>query len=109
MERASTAAMLRGPKVSHSELEREARMLLELALQELSPTDAYVIRKRFGIGTGRETLEVVSNYLDVTRERVRQRQVRGERLIRKFLGTQRPWEREDDFEDISLEADRACV
>lgn len=52
--------------------------LLEEMIDELSPRTQYIIRHRFGIGTGRErTLEDLGREHGLTRERIRQIEAKG--------------------------------
>jgi RNA polymerase primary sigma factor len=53
-------------------------------LQTLVPREEQVLRLRFGVGCGREhTLEEIGAGLDVTRERVRQIELRALRKLRR--------------------------
>lgn len=65
-------------------MQEDLKARIENILSTLSPKEALVIRKRFGIGEDAPlTLEDVGHALDVTRERVRQIQVKA---IRKLKG-----------------------
>ncbi len=58
-------------------------------LCKLSPKEQLVIRKRFGIGEGPpETLEEVGDTFDVTRERIRQIQVKAMKKLKVSLNLQ---------------------
>lgn len=59
-----------------SALQRDIQRNLEKILHTLSPKEEMVIRKRFGIGENPQTLEEVSRFMEITRERVRQIQIR---------------------------------
>jgi RNA polymerase primary sigma factor len=64
--------------VIHSSLRRQ----IEQALQSLTDREAEVIRLRFGLGqSGDHTLEEVGEHLRVTRERVRQIEVKALRKL----------------------------
>lgn len=51
--------------------EEEARKAV-LMLRELTPKEAFVVSRRFGIGCEARTLELVGDEIGITRERVRQ-------------------------------------
>lgn len=58
----------------------------EIIDSSLSEREAYVIRKRYGIGDDRiRTLEEIGQDLKVTRERVRQIQVKAQRKLRRGI------------------------
>lgn len=59
---------------------------VDRALQALTPREAYILRKFFGIGTPEKTLEEIGNELQLTHERVRQIK---EKAIRKLNQGQR--------------------
>ncbi|MBN42176.1 MAG: RNA polymerase factor sigma-32 [Alphaproteobacteria bacterium] len=57
---------------------------LKLALNDLQDRDAHIVRRRY-LGEERETLSAIAKELGVTKERVRQLEVRALARIRKFL------------------------
>ena len=62
------------------------RLSVKAALGCLSPREAEVIAQRFGLETGIEnTLEQVGNRLGVTRERIRQIEVKAKRKLLRFM------------------------
>jgi RNA polymerase primary sigma factor len=67
-----------------SVLASEVRSETSAFLQTLVPREEQVLRLRFGVGCGREhTLEEIGADLDVTRERVRQIELRALRKLRR--------------------------
>lgn len=72
-------------------LEKEQlRLCLEEALQTLTPREAKVLRMRFGIGLGTDhTLEEIGNQFDVTRERIRQIEVKALQKLKVSMKTVR--------------------
>ncbi len=67
-----------------SVLASEVRNGTAAFLQTLVPREEQVLRLRFGVGCGREhTLEEIGENLDVTRERVRQIELRALRKLRR--------------------------
>lgn len=58
---------------------------LDAALDKLPPEDARIIRMRYGLDGTALTLEEVGKMLGLTRERIRQRQVKIERALRILL------------------------
>lgn len=70
--------------------EERVRDNLAAAIDRLAaekPTAAEVIRRRFGVGCEPETLEAIGKRLGVTRERVRQIEVKAIEWLREDLGT----------------------
>ncbi|MBZ0156430.1 MAG: sigma-70 family RNA polymerase sigma factor [Alphaproteobacteria bacterium] len=65
-----------------SALQRDIQRNLERILRTLSPKEEMVIRKRFGIGENPHTLEEVSRLFEITRERVRQIQIRAMKKLK---------------------------
>jgi len=64
-------------------IREDLKTLLDTILCKLSPKEELVIRKRFGIGEGApQTLEEVSEEFAVSRERIRQIQVRAIKKLR---------------------------
>ncbi len=64
-------------------IREDFKTLLDSILCKLSPKEELVIRKRFGIGEeAPQTLEEVSEAFDVTRERIRQIQVKAIKKLR---------------------------
>lgn len=60
---------------------------IEKVLSRLTPREAIIIRKRFGLdGKGEKTLEEISRQFDLTRERIRQIETKALGKIRAFLG-----------------------
>jgi len=74
-----------------TEMNQKAEQVIKV-LRQLSPREEQVIRMRFGIGYDREhTLEEIGKSLSLTRERVRQIEVKAMRMLkhprtRKLLG-----------------------
>ncbi len=63
----------------------DMKISVENILRKLTPKEELVIRKRFGIGEdASQTLEEVGEMFDVTRERIRQIQVRAIRKLRFY-------------------------
>lgn len=68
----------------------DTRLLLVDLLQELKERERIVIKKRFGLDDGRpKTLEEVGVGFNVTRERIRQIEVKALRKLRKVLSMRR--------------------
>ena len=64
-------------------VDRDLRQQVETALASLSPKEQQILRLRFGIGEEAEhTLEEVGRRFDVTRERIRQIEVKALRRLR---------------------------
>ena len=73
-----------GSSPADSVLAAEVRTETSAFLQTLIPREEQVLRLRFGVGCGREhTLEEIGADLDVTRERVRQIELRALRKLRR--------------------------
>lgn len=72
----------------YTRLFEAARRLLDVTLNSLSKTDEYILRSRFFFSLDEEerTLTEVGNEFNLTRERIRQMEVRGFRLIRMRFG-----------------------
>jgi RNA polymerase sigma factor (sigma-70 family) len=62
---------------------RESKVVLIKALETLTPREQYVLVARFGLGCEEQTLEEISEDIDVTRERVRQIEAKALRKLRK--------------------------
>ena len=62
---------------------RERKVVLINALETLTPREQYVLVSRFGLGCEEQTLEEISEDIDVTRERVRQIEAKALRKLRK--------------------------
>jgi len=74
----------RGSSPSETVLATEVHDETSAFLRTLVPREEQVLRLRFGVGCGREyTLEEIGNGLDVTRERVRQIELRALRKLRR--------------------------
>jgi RNA polymerase primary sigma factor len=74
----------RNQSPADSVLASEVRSETSAFLQTLVPREEQVLRLRFGVGCGREhTLEEIGAGLDVTRERVRQIELRALRKLRR--------------------------
>lgn len=66
--------------------QRDTRNSIRNAIGRLQPREAYVIRRRFGIGYNETaTLETVGSELKLTRERVRQIEDKALRKLRRFI------------------------
>jgi RNA polymerase sigma factor (sigma-70 family) len=63
----------------------EQRQAIIAELDKLDSREALVLRKRYGFGGPEQTLEEVAGPLNLTRERIRQLQVRAETLLRERL------------------------
>lgn len=63
----------------------EGRMVLKTCLSELSPRTERILRQRFGINGNKCTLEEISLQLKISKERVRQIEVKGLRDLKKRL------------------------
>lgn len=61
---------------------REAADLLLAAIRHLEPREADLLKMRYGIGCPEHTLEDLAQLYGLTRERIRQRQVRAEQKLR---------------------------
>lgn len=61
-------------------------------LNSLSPREERILRQRFGIGCDEHTLEEVGQHLGVTRERVRQIEVKALKKLRKRGALKRLWD-----------------
>jgi RNA polymerase primary sigma factor len=71
-------------------LDREVRQGAANVLGTLSPTEEKVIRMRFGIGYDREhTLEEIAREFGLTRERIRQIELKGLQRLRSYENAQR--------------------
>ncbi len=67
-------------------MREDMKTLIDSALCKLSPKEELIIRKRFGIGEeSPQTLEEVSEAFDVTRERIRQIQVKAMKKLKTSL------------------------
>ncbi len=67
-------------------MREDMKTLIDSALCKLSPKEELVIRKRFGIGEeSPQTLEEVGEVFDVTRERIRQVQVKAIKKLKTSL------------------------
>jgi RNA polymerase sigma factor (sigma-70 family) len=64
----------------------ELRNEVSRALKRLIPRQAEILRLRYGLGGREHTLEEVAEKLGVTRERVRQIQVKAEEALQRQLG-----------------------
>jgi RNA polymerase primary sigma factor len=74
----------RSASPSDAVLATEVRNETSAFLQTLVPREEQVLRLRFGVGCGREhTLDEIGAGLDVTRERVRQIELRALRKLRR--------------------------
>ncbi|HNK62705.1 MAG TPA: sigma-70 family RNA polymerase sigma factor, partial [Anaerolineales bacterium] len=72
-----------GPRPAVATLAEVERQQIQRALASLSEREREVLELRFGLKDGREhTLEEVSRYFDVTRERVRQIEAKALRKLR---------------------------
>jgi RNA polymerase primary sigma factor len=70
-------------------IREDLKTCVDNILCKLSPKEQLVIRKRFGIGEGApETLEEVGDTFDVTRERIRQIQVKAIKKLKASLNLQ---------------------
>ncbi|HKN18780.1 MAG TPA: sigma-70 family RNA polymerase sigma factor, partial [Dissulfurispiraceae bacterium] len=70
-------------------IREDLKTCVDNILCKLSPKEQLVIRKRFGIGEGTpETLEEVGGTFDVTRERIRQIQVKAIKKLKESLNLQ---------------------
>jgi RNA polymerase primary sigma factor len=68
--------------------DRDLRRQVEKALGSLTPKEQQILRLRFGIGEEAEhTLEEVGRRFDVTRERIRQIEVKALRRLRRGKGS----------------------
>lgn len=77
-----TGELLEAPEPDASLETKDKALLVNDALDSLRPIEARVLRMRFGIGTTEHTLEEVAQVLGVTRERIRQIEAKGLRLLR---------------------------
>ena len=77
-----TGELLEAPEPDAALEEKDKAVLVHDALDSLRPIEARVLRMRFGIGTTEHTLEEVAKKLGVTRERIRQIEAKGLRLLR---------------------------
>jgi RNA polymerase sigma factor (sigma-70 family) len=74
------------PEADEAE-QRDDAANVRAALKSLSPRDRAVISARYGLDDGEgKTLEEIGEAMGVTRERVRQREARGLRRLRRALG-----------------------
>ena len=76
----------KGPRVLSSEIveEKELSTLVREALKVLKPNEQKVIKMRFGIGEKKEyTLEEIGKHLGITKERVRQIEVKSLTKLKK--------------------------
>ena len=64
---------------------------IEAVLEKLSPKEAEIIRRRFGIGCDKETLERVGLEFNVTRERIRQIELKALRKLRRSARGLKPF------------------
>ncbi len=75
---------VQGSKPLDDNNDRVLRNLLEMAMVDLSEREQAILRMRFGFGVkGEYTLENVGKRFDVTRERIRQIEVKALRTIRE--------------------------
>src|SRR5690606_29455768 len=59
--------------------------LVDVALDRLPPQDSLIIRLRYGFDGEPETLQSVGDRLGLTKERIRQRQLKSEQALRKII------------------------
>lgn len=74
--------MIEPPKPDEVLEEKEKAEVVSEMLDSLTPREARVLRMRFGIGCDEHTLEEVGKKLGVTRERIRQMEVRALRKMK---------------------------
>lgn len=78
----------RGPSPDEIAEENELREILIKAVRQLEPRQARIINLRFGLETGKPlTLDEVGNIYGVTRERIRQVEMRALKRLRWILIT----------------------
>ena len=71
------------PSPVETVIARDVQAQTEAVLQTLTPREAQVIKRRFGVGTGtEETLEEIGQRFAVSRERIRQLEVQALRKLR---------------------------
>ena len=63
----------------------DLKRIIKEALELLSPREAKVLTMRFGIGIADHTLEEVGRQFDVTRERIRQIEIKALRKLRHLV------------------------
>ena len=71
--------------VKNSELkliESDVKIALENSMKTLTPREELVIKHRHGINTDMKTLDEIAKFMGITRERVRQIEMRGIRKLR---------------------------
>ncbi|MBS3141458.1 sigma-70 family RNA polymerase sigma factor [Candidatus Woesearchaeota archaeon] len=73
--------------------ENEERQIIDLALGSLDERSEGIVRRYFGIGVERETMEVIGHDLGITRERVRQIKCNALKIL-KINGNLRGFTRE---------------
>ena len=70
--------------VAMADTSRARSRWLNMALRDLRDRDAYIVRRRY-LGEKKETLSAIANELGVTKERVRQLEVRALAQVRSYL------------------------
>lgn len=80
------------PVAEQAEKVRQAKLVRELMEQQLNPREQLVVSMRFGLQPGSEpaTLQVVADSLQVSKERVRQIELRALEKMQKATGEVRP-------------------
>lgn len=64
-------------------IDRDLKVALKQALEELNPVEELVVRMRYGLDTDARTLDEVATEIDRSRERVRQIELKALRKLRK--------------------------
>ncbi len=83
----SERASLDRPDESSALVEEEnpAGEHIARALQQLHPRQAHILKPRYGIGQPEHTLQEVADLLGLTRERIRQIQVKAETKLKRIF------------------------
>jgi DNA-directed RNA polymerase sigma subunit (sigma70/sigma32) len=63
-------------------IESDVKTALENSMKTLTPREELVVKHRHGINTEMKTLDEIAKFMGITRERVRQIEVRGLRKLR---------------------------
>jgi RNA polymerase sigma factor (sigma-70 family) len=79
---ADDALMLVAPSPEEAMEEKDMRSIIEEQLDSITPKEARVLRMRYGIGCAEHTLEETGKVLEVTKERIRQIEVKALRKLK---------------------------
>ena len=82
MNAEETLELMKPDDLEETVLKKEMVSVIEEQLDSLSPRESKVLRLRFGIDCEEQTLEQIADTLDVTKERIRQIEVKALRKLK---------------------------